>query len=213
MSGSPRRAAGVAAAHRAFMDRMELMYEFLIGDGYVHQLEIQVPPHGLPKDPVDVIYLRNAGLEPDTIELIGILPCFANCTNAEQRVASRTTDAVPIAPGCAAMSYLVGSSIPADFRHVSGDEMLPPTTFKIARATGPHGWNIAYDMEKKMITKWPVNDWANRHDVSVEHFFSDWAQRVRSGEWVFRKTPQYFLRTAEVRSNTGANGGANGRAH
>ncbi|MGG6495916.1 UNVERIFIED_CONTAM: hypothetical protein NY603_23645, partial [Bacteroidetes bacterium 56_B9] len=88
------------------------------------------------------------GLEPDTIELIGILPCFTNYANAEQRVASRLEYDIPIAPGCAAVSYLVNSFLPEDFRDVGSDERMPPTTFKIATAIGPAGWNIAYDMQK-----------------------------------------------------------------
>ncbi|GIZ44054.1 hypothetical protein CKM354_000726300 [Cercospora kikuchii] len=213
MSGSPRRAAGVAEELRAFIDRMELMYEYLIGEGYVRHMDIQVPPHGLPKDPVDVINLRGAGLEPDTIELIGILPCFCNYANAEHRIASRLEYDIPIAPGCAAVSYLVNSFLPEDFRDVGNDERMPPTTFKIATAIGPAGWNIAYDMQKKMITKWPLNGWANRHDVSVEDFFSDWAQHVKSGEWVFSATPACFLRTIQVRLGTGTNGHAHDNGH
>lgn len=140
--------SGIAAEHAELIAGLEAVFSALIEVGYVQNIDVQVPPHGVPKDPIAVVQLRAAGLSPETIELIGRLPCFTNDILREQQKLSSHVEGIPITPTSSATSYLVGPGRYDESRDIGPDteEKLPPTSFKIATATNPQGFNLAYDL-------------------------------------------------------------------
>lgn len=145
--------SGIAAEHAELISGLEAVFAALIDANYVQNTDIQVPPHGLPKDPIAVAPLRAAGLAPSTIELIGRLPCFTNDVLKEQQKLSSHIEGIPITPTSSATSYLLGPGRYDESRDVGPDteEKLSPTSFKVATATSPNGFNLAYDLSASKL--------------------------------------------------------------
>ena len=144
-------ASGIIAEHHEIVSGYESIYGILIDLGFVQNTDVQVPPHGTPKDPIAVAPLRAAGLDPGTIELIGRLPCFSNKIIEIQRDLPNDRDGIPIAPFSSATSYLLGSGRHDEAREVGigpvgGEELLPPTAFKMTSTSDPDGYCLAYDL-------------------------------------------------------------------
>lgn len=138
----------IAAGHAELISGLEAVFAALIDATYVENTDVQVPPHGLPKHPIAVAPLRAAGLAPSTIELIGRLPCFTNDILGEQQKLSSNIEGIPITPTSSATSYLLGPGRYDESRDVGPDtdQKLSPTSFKVATATSPQGFNLAYDL-------------------------------------------------------------------
>lgn len=150
MSELTTTSSGIAAEHAEVISGLEAVFAALIDANYVQNTDVQVPPHGMPKDPIAVVPLRAAGLTPPTIELIGRLPCFTNDILSEQQKLSNHVEGLPITPTSSATSYLLGPGRYDESRDVGPDTSakLPPTSFKIATATSPQGLNLAYDLNE-----------------------------------------------------------------
>ena len=140
-------ASGIAAEHAEIIEGLDKVFGVLVEVGYVQNTDIQVPPHGPPKDPIDMVGLRQSGLDTRTIELIGRLPCFTNDIIHEQQKITGSQDGIPIAPSSASTSYLLGTDLPEGFRNTGSEELLPTSAFQITKATGQDGMNLAYDLE------------------------------------------------------------------
>lgn len=146
-----RTASDVAAEHQEIVRGYDSLYRLLVDLDYVQNKDVQVPPHGLPKDPVAVVQLRAAGLDPRTIELIGRLPAFTNHAIALQRSCTQSENGVPVAPSSSGTSYLLGSGRQDEARDVGacpvgGNGVLPTSAFRLASACSPQGFDLAYDM-------------------------------------------------------------------
>lgn len=151
--------SGIAAEHSEIIEGLENIYGILVDSGYVQNTDVQIPPHGVPKDPVNVAGLRAVGMDPQSIELIGRSPCFTDEIIIEHQKRSNTKDAIPIAPSSSAISYLVGSDFSSGVRETdSGNgELLPAWALRIARATSPSGFNMAYDLNTSKLSAMASN--------------------------------------------------------
>ncbi|USW58819.1 hypothetical protein Slin15195_G121380 [Septoria linicola] len=193
MSKLTPTASGVAAEHPEIIDGLEKVSGELVGLSYVQNTDIQVPPHGPPKDPIAIVGLRQSGLDPRTIELIGRLPCFTNDIIHEQQNLTGSQNGILVAPRSAATSYLLDTDLSDGSRNTGSDELLPSSAFQIAKAVSSHGWNLADDLETKTIIKWLQGGWQNREQLAINTFFDVWTQKLRSQEWRPRKTTSGWI--------------------
>lgn len=181
--------SGIVAENSEIIHGMESIYGTLIEMGYVQNTDVQVPPHGLPKEPIAVAPLRAAGLLPKTIEIIGRLPCFTNEIIERQRESAVSRDGIAIAPFSSAASYLLGSGRHDEAREVGlggqeSDGSLPATAFKLATTSSSEGYNLAYDLTDKTILQWHPAGWAKCQRIPVSDFMADWIHKLRSLEWL-----------------------------
>ncbi|KAK4496592.1 hypothetical protein PRZ48_012572 [Zasmidium cellare] len=179
--------SGISAEHAELISGLEAVFGALIDANYVQNTDVQVPPHGMPKDPIAVAPLRAAGLAPETIEVIGRLPCFTNDILEEQKKLSSHVEGIPITPTSSATSYLLGGpGRYTESRDVGPDtnDKLPPTAFKLATATNSQGYNLAYDLNEKIILEWHPSKWSTCERYPVQTFFDEWARKLRTLEWL-----------------------------